>query len=476
MLECMFDEFQRLDDGGLLAAMSESLRVERAAVARRLIAAGLLAQRRVIDAEHETESWCVEDWDVAAAEIGAELGISRFRASADMSYGQTLIERLPKLAERFLAGDVDYRVFTVIDFRTALVSDPDVLAELDEKMARLAPGWNALSRKKLTHVIDWLVVELDPEARRIARERDDDRHIGIGPGQNGMAEVWGRLPAADGAALDTRLDSVAATVCPADPRTKAQRRADALMAVSEGAATLACACGTGTCPATGDPDAEAPAQVVLHVLAEQATVTGDSTKSGYLPGYGPIPAETVRELAQRARTKLRPLYQPNNPAPEPRYRPSAALAEFIRCRDITCRWVGCDVPAEQCDIDHTIPYPFGPTHPSNLKLYCRHHHLMKTFYTGPGGWTEVQLPDATMTLTSPSGRIHTTKPGASPFFPQLATPTGTLYMPQRPPPDSALKTLMMPTRRRSRTAEHAARIAWERGINRASIEANPPPF
>jgi hypothetical protein len=38
---------------------------------------------------------------------------------------------------------------------------------------------------------------------------------------------------------------------------------------------------------------------------------------------------------------------------------------------MTCRWPGCDKPVEKSDVDHTVPYPFGPTHPSNTKHYCR---------------------------------------------------------------------------------------------------------
>jgi len=38
------------------------------------------------------------------------LGISRKRASSQMSYGQSLIERLPRLGEVFMAGAVDFRV------------------------------------------------------------------------------------------------------------------------------------------------------------------------------------------------------------------------------------------------------------------------------------------------------------------------------------------------------------------------------
>jgi hypothetical protein len=54
--------------------------------------------------------------------------------------------------------------------------------------------------------------------------------------------------------------------------------------------------------------------------------------------------------------------------------PSKKLAEFVRCRDLTCRWPGCDRPAFDCDIDHTVPYADGgPTHASILNCYCRTH-------------------------------------------------------------------------------------------------------
>ncbi|MGV0795299.1 DUF222 domain-containing protein, partial [Mycolicibacterium sp. XJ1819] len=126
----------------------------------------------------------------------------------------------------------------------------------------------------------------------------------------------------------------------------------------------------------------AAASAVIHLVAEPATVAGASDRPGYLPGFGIIPAESVRRIATTA--ACTPVIMPAGVAPDPSYRPSAATAEFIRWRDLTCRWPGCDTPAAKSDIDHTVPWPHGPTHPSNTKLYCRSHHLIKTFC----GWTD----------------------------------------------------------------------------------------
>ncbi|MCV7002120.1 13E12 repeat family protein, partial [Mycolicibacterium alvei] len=67
---------------------------------------------------------------------------------------------------------------------------------------------------------------------------------------------------------------------------------------------------------------------------------------GYLPGHGILPAESVRNLAANA--TLKPVVVPapttDSDATEPGYRPSVALSEFIRWRDLTCRFPGCDAP------------------------------------------------------------------------------------------------------------------------------------
>jgi Domain of unknown function (DUF222) len=179
---------------------------------------------------------------------------------------------------------------------------------------------------------------------------------------------------------------------------------------------------------------------------------------------GLIAPELVAELAKSA--KLVPLVHPADAASEPGYVPSKGLADFVRCRDLTCRWPGCDRPADDCDVD-TIPYADGgPTHASNRKCHCRTHHLVKTFW----GWRDQQLTDGTVVLESPSGRTYVTTPGSALLFPSLCLSTGGIPAAEADPPLDYCgeRTAMMPQRRRTRAQNRAGRIATERRQNRES--------
>jgi hypothetical protein len=152
------------------------------------------------------------------------------------------------------------------------------------------------------------------------------------------------------------------------------------------------------------------------------------------------------------------------------------LDEFVRMRDLTCRFPHCDRPAEHCDLDHAVPWPFGPTHPSNLRALCRKHHLLKTFWGGSGGWRDQQSADGTIVWTSPTGKIYTTRPGSRLLFPRWNTRTGTVD--GIGAPSCGDRVLMMPTRRRTRAADRAYRIRCERALNDAHVaeRTRPPPF
>ncbi|WP_181909885.1 DUF222 domain-containing protein, partial [Mycobacterium tuberculosis] len=77
------------------------------------------------------------------------------------------------------------------------------------------------------------------------------------------AALWGRLYATDAAMLDRRLTEMAHGVCEDDPRTLAQRRADALGALAAGADHLACGCGKPDCPSGAGNDERAAGVVIL---------------------------------------------------------------------------------------------------------------------------------------------------------------------------------------------------------------------
>ncbi|MDT5259756.1 MAG: hypothetical protein QOD10_4836 [Mycobacterium sp.] len=444
----------------LIDRMRTAGRAESRAAAERLDAIAELFELRRAE-RGEQADWAVDTWAAVGAEVAAAFRISQGMAGSYLRYALAMRERLPRVAAVFRAGDIDFRMFATIVHRTDLITDEQVLAAVDAQLAVKVPRWPSMTRGRLAGQVDKIVAKVDADAVRRRQERQADREVWIGDGGEGVSEIHGSLFTPDVQALDKRLEALAATVCEHDPRSREQRRADALGALAARADRLGCRCGRDDCAAGKRP---AASPVVIHVIAEQATIDGRSTLPASEVGAdGLITPELVAELAASA--KLVPLIHPGDAAPEPGYVPSKALADFVRCRDLTCRWPGCDRPAVGCDLDHTIPYSQGgATHASNLKCYCRTHHLVKTFW----GWGEQQLADGTLILTSPAGHTYVTTPGSALLFPSLCRNTGGAPAPEADPPLDycAERTAMMPKRRRTRAKNRAHRVATERRQNR----------
>jgi Domain of unknown function (DUF222)/HNH endonuclease len=85
----------------------------------------------------------------------------------------------------------------------------------------------------------------------------------------------------------------------------------------------------------------------------------------------------------------------------------APLYNALIIRDRNCRFPGCDRPHAWCEGHHLQPWQHGgPTNMANLVMLCsRHHHLLHT-----PGWHAKLLPDATLEVTDPHGRVRTTTP------------------------------------------------------------------
>jgi len=93
---------------------------------------------------------------------------------------------------------------------------------------------------------------------------------------SGFATLLSTVFVTDAKAFHQRLDLYAATVCPADPRTVAQRRADAHGAIGRGADRLVCLCGSDGCPAAQNPPA---AGTVVYVIASEGTLADAAPES-----------------------------------------------------------------------------------------------------------------------------------------------------------------------------------------------------
>jgi hypothetical protein len=505
----MFDSLVTAADGACGAgAVGAWARVENAACAQRLFAiADVLEARLAADDAAEREQWCVDNWDAVAAEIAAAHNVSLGVASHQVMIARALRERLPRVAEVFASGQISYRVVNTIVYRTALITDPDAQSKVDTELAAAVCGWGSLSMAKVETAIDYWVDRYDPHALRRVELSSRSRHVDV-VDQDGTGLSWidGKLFSHDASALDQRLDAMARAVCEADPRTLDQRRADALGALAHGGDRLVCGCGDAECPAAENAVSGA---TVVHVIAEERTLADDTpvqldgeepprpgpdkplgemtipealaplpangpaqTNPAVVIGGGIMPAPLLAAKVAPTAT-MRPLIHPGDAPPEPRYAPSRKLADFVRCRDLTCRFPGCDEPAYRCDLDHTIPYPVGPTCASNLGCLCRKHHLLKTFC----GWLARQLPDGTLIWTAPSGQTYTTHPGSRLLFPALCKPTAPVNVPAVVAVEPN-RGLMMPRRKNTRADDRAKRIEAERRLNDEYVaERNrPPPF
>lgn len=432
----------------LLAEIEASYRDESALMARRMGSiADLLALRteEAEGADPDPGYALITGFARTSAEVGAAMNMAPMVASRMVSQAEALDNRLPKIAELLADAEIDWPSVQLIITRTALVSD-DLIAQVDETLARRIGNWQCWSRRRIITTVDSVVRTVDPEAAKERRaSADRDRYINTAAQPDGTAQLRGRITAAAAAAFERRVAEMTTSVCAKDPRTMDQRRHDAFAALIGGRG-LACECGQPDCPAAPADQSEGGVRTVINVIASEDTVTGDSEQPGYLEGFGVIDADVVRDLADGAALRL--IEQPTVTDDEAlRYQPSAALARWIRCRDMTCRYPGCDRPVAICDIDHTTPFNHanpaagGLTVPWGLANYCRHHHRLKTFHCGPGGWQDEQLADGTIVWTSPTGRTYRTTPDGPELFPQMRP----AYVEPTP-------------RKRNRSRERAARV------------------
>jgi Domain of unknown function (DUF222) len=126
------------------------------------------------------------------------------------------------------------------------------------------------------------------------------------------------------------------------------------------------------------------------------------------PQPPPVQAAQLAELLRRLNLTLTPIAHGScdHAGAEGHYVPSRNLRHLVRARTATCDAPGCHNPAATADLDHTRPWPDGPTEQCNLAPRCRTHHRAKQ----APDWAVEQLAPGVTRWTLPSGRSHVTTP------------------------------------------------------------------
>ncbi len=309
-----------LSDEALISAVTRVTHNEASVAAYRLALIGEVVARQCDDEDDTVAHQVIDGWAWAQAAVAAACNLNPYAASKQMRIAQALRDRLPRTAALFATGAISATVIDAITWRTHLVVDEDALGLIDAAIAGEAGEYGAHSEKHLIGAVDLWVEKFDPDAVVRSKRAAKDLYVEFDDKDdpNGVASFWGRLRITDKKILEQRLDALADTVCPHDPRRRGELRAAALAAlgaVGPQLERLTCECGDVNCAGSGkDPRAGA---ITIYALTDQIPAAGEDTPPQITPGSagtpGSEPAATEAAPEQQERTAE---HEPQTPAAE----------------------------------------------------------------------------------------------------------------------------------------------------------------
>jgi len=332
--------------------------------------------------------------EFAVDEVAAALGWSTHRVQARARLVRTLRSELPRTWALWRSGDIDgYKASKVVEAADRLTR-PESVTILDGEAAQRIVGQTA------TQLQRWLnrrVGRLEPDrAERRHRRAYADRNVATGMDLDGMGWLWMAAGAADLAAIDQHLSGLARGLGSGDPRTMDQRRADLAVDLLTGRHEGTSTGGTGT--------------AVGVVVPVQSLLGMDDTPGELSDRSASIPAGLARQIAARPDTLFYRLLTDERgnllDVTQLGRFPSDLLGFAVDVRDGTCRWSTCSTAASDCDRDHTIPAPTGPTNAANLGSGCRRHHRAKTH----AGFKLEQSEPGVFVWQTPTSHRYTAEP------------------------------------------------------------------
>ncbi|WP_338886611.1 HNH endonuclease signature motif containing protein [Rhodococcus sovatensis] len=304
------DEWRRETELGvssLLVGLSDARRAENVASAvlvRRLY--GLVDFRVCAEAELFDAGG---DADLARAERAAEceaavaLSLSRTVTREMIVVGKQLAWRLHGVDAAFAAGDLDYSRVRAIALTLVKASDETVQAiEADVLAAAYRCNAKALRERVWSRWIDH--DDAEANAARKAAE-SEERCASIKRCDDGMASLFAKMTALEGAECDSLLEELAGTVCSRDPRSKKQLRGYALIALIHREDVIACLCGHQGCAVGGAADLMKPRRThLLQIMISIESLLGLSGDPATLGDGTVLDPETARMIAGDARWQV----------------------------------------------------------------------------------------------------------------------------------------------------------------------------
>ncbi|MEJ7636217.1 DUF222 domain-containing protein [Aeromicrobium sp.] len=352
-----------VDPGNVLLAEIAELEVQRARVEAQVAAKMLLLQdlRRAGSQRHVDPRRRDLEAGFAADELGVVLHLPTKTVQDRLAQSRRVRNLLPRTWESFVAGEVDAYRIGLVAAAAAKLGDNHDLIHLDHIIGGYAAAHTpAQLRGKLKR----FVARWAPNSGSVRAEQAK-RSVWVDHQDDGMSFLHAYLPTTDALRIDAMLNDRARAV--SDDRTFDQRRADELVGQLLG-------------HIEGRPTSS---RAVIGVTVPVTTLAGlDDQPGESFDGSFALPADLVRDLATEPGTLFHrvitdPLGRILDVTELERF-PSAKLGTAIDIRDGTCRFATCSRPAMQCDADHQIPHPRGPTTGTNLRALCRRHHRMKT--------------------------------------------------------------------------------------------------
>ncbi len=291
------------------------------------------------------------------------------------------LRQMPATAEALAAGQISERHADVLaslaDSRRKIVADtfPRAEAKLVEYAKTMEfDGF-------LTSVRYWESVVDEDGVEDQAADDHVSRHVHLSPTFRGNWVLDGQLDPVTGEEVHTELRRLEHELFEADwaaakarwgddttldhlERTAAQRRADALREMARRSAAK---------PA----DAREPRPLLVVHLGDENLTRLCELASGTVIAPGRLvpqlgEAEVERIVYAGASRRVVDLGRRSRFF-------TGALRRAIQLRDRRCTGLGCDTPADDCDVDHLVPFARGGrTDQANGALKCGHHNRHKS--------------------------------------------------------------------------------------------------